>query len=186
MPRLPDLTPDTMTAAQRDVHAIITAGPRGATQGPFTALLHSPDLTQAVQQLGVYIRYNSQVPKRQRELAICLIGAAWKADFEWHVHAPLAAAEGIPAEALAQIARGESPDLTDPTDQITQQFVAELQETRQVCAATYTAAVKAFGESGVVDLTGLVGYYTLLAMTLNTFEVGVPEDADVPWINKPD
>jgi 4-carboxymuconolactone decarboxylase len=185
MPRLPDLTPDTMTAAQRDVHASITAGPRGATQGPFTALLHSPDLTQAVQQLGVYIRYNSQVPKRQRELAICLVGAAWKADFEWHVHAPLAAAEGIPTEALAQIARGESPDLTDPTDRITQRFVSELQETKRVSDPTYRQAVEAFGESGAVDLTGLVGYYTLLAMTLNTFEVGVPSDADVPWIKAP-
>ena len=183
MSRLPSLTPDTMTPAQQKVHASISAGPRGEARGPFTALLHSPDLTQAVEQLGVYIRYNSQVPKRQRELAICLVGATWKADFEWHVHAPLAAQEGIPAEALAQIARGETPDLTDPIDQITQRFVSELQETKTVSTPTYKQAVEAFGDSGVVDLTGLVGYYTLLAMTLNTFEVGVPKGSDVPWIN---
>ena len=99
-----------------------------------------------------------------------------------HVHAPLAMNAGIPAEALDQIASGEVPVLKDLLDQVTSGFVLELLQTRRVSDATYRLAVEAFGEAGVVDLTGLVGYYTLLAMTLNTFEVSVPEDADIPWV----
>jgi 4-carboxymuconolactone decarboxylase len=174
-----------MTPAQSKVHASITSGPRakslGPLGGPFGPLLHSPDMTRHIEQLGVYIRYNSAVPMRQRELAICMIGATWQADFEWYAHAPIAEAQGIPATALAQIAAGQAPDLSDPQDIAAANFVAELMQTRRVSDATYTAALQAFSEVGVVDLTALVGYYTLLAMTLNTFEVPVPEGADIPW-----
>lgn len=182
MNRLPNLSPETMSAAQLEVFKSINSGPRGKSRGPFTALLHSPELTRQVEQLGVYIRYNCRIPIRQRELAICLVGADWHADYEWHVHAPLAMNAGIPAEALDQIASGEVPVLKDLLDQVTSGFVLELLQTRRVSDATYRLAVEAFGEAGVVDLTGLVGYYTLLAMTLNTFEVSVPEDADIPWV----
>lgn len=181
MNRLPNLSPETMSAAQFEVFKSINSGPRGRSQGPFTALLYSPELTRQVERLGVYIRYNCRVPSRQRELAICLVGADWHADFEWHVHEPLALKAGIPAVALDQISRGQAPVLKDPLDRVTSSFVRELLQTRRVSDATYGLAVEAFGEAGVVDLTGLVGYYTLLAMTLNTFEVPVPEGADIPW-----
>lgn len=185
MPRLPSLSPDQMTPAQARVHASIVSGPRGKSlgplDGPFAPLLYSPAMAQHIEQLGVYVRYNSQVPRRQRELAICIIAAHWHADFEWYSHAPLAAEEGVPQKALDQIAKGEAPELSEPLDQIIFDFTHALIHRHRVDDATYQRTVHAFGEGGVVDLTGLVGYYTLLAMTLNTFEVDVPEDAEIPW-----
>lgn len=188
MQRLPSLTPDQMNAAQRQVHGSITSGPRGtslgALQGPFAPLLYSPEMTQHVEQLGVYLRYNCTVPIRQRELAICIIGAHWQADFEWFTHAPIAQEQGVPAAALSRIAARQDPDLSDPLDQITYEVITELHTTRRLSDALYARAVEAFGAVGMVELTGLVGYYTLLAMTLNTFEVAVPQDADIPWRQK--
>lgn len=181
MSRLPKLSPDEMTPAQAEVHASITSGPRGVVQGPFTALIHSPELTDPVQQLGAYLRYNSRIPERQRELVICTVGATWQADFEWYAHAPLAIKAGIPATAMDQIAKGETPDLSDPRDQLAFRFATELITTKRISETTYADAITAFGAAGVVDLTGLIGYYTLLAMTLNTFEVDVPEGSDIPW-----
>lgn len=185
MPRLPSLSPEQMTPAQTRVHTSIISGPRGKSMGPlngpFAPLLYSPEMTQHIEQLGVYLRYNSHVPRRQRELAICIIGAHWQADFEWHTHAPIAAEEGVPHQALAQIAAGEAPKLSDPLDRITFEFTRALIHEHRVDDATYSRAVDALSERGVVDLTGLVGYYTLLAMTLNTFEVAVPKDAEIPW-----
>ena len=181
MNRLNQLSPEQMTPAQLEVYQSISAGPRGEVRGPFLPLIHSADMTKHIEKLGAYIRYESRVPERQRELAICMVGAAWQADFEWYTHAPLARKQGISDAALAQIAKGETPVLEDPLDQITFQLVNEVQKTRRVSDDTYGRAVELLDEQGVVDLVGLVGYYTLLAMTLNTFEVDVPADSDIPW-----
>ena len=185
MRRLSDVSPQNMTSEQLEVYKSITSGPRGQVRGPFSALLHSPDMTRHIEKLGVYIRYNSHVPARQRELAICIIGADWQADYEWYAHAPLVIKAGLPEVALEQIARGENPDLSDPMDIAVSRFTKELISTKRVSDATYRNTVEALGEKGTVDLTGLIGYYTLLAMTLNTFEISVPDDADVPWADKP-
>ena len=181
MGRLPDLSPDDMTPAQAEVYQSITSGVRGSASGPFSALLYSPELTSRVEQLGVYIRYECAVPLRQRELAICIVGAHWKADYEWHVNAPLAVKAGNAENTLDIISRGGTPEFDDATDAILHCFITELLRTTRVNDETYREAVAQFGEKGTVDLTGLVGYYSLLAMTLNTFEVYVPEDADIPW-----
>ncbi len=182
MGRLKELSPNNMDAAQLEVFQSITAGPRGSLQGPFTALVHSPELARHVEQLGVYARYECRVPERQRELVICMVGAHWQADFEWYAHAPLALKAGIPVAALDQIGRGDAPVWDDPLDQVAAAFAAEVLQSRRVSDGTYGQVVAALGEAATVDLTGLIGYYTLLAMTLNTFDVPVPEGAEIPWV----
>lgn len=183
MSRLAELDPEHMSVEQKAVYDSIVAGPRGAVGGPFGALLYSPELTSLVQQLGVYIRYQCDVPARQRELLICLVSTHWRADYEWYVHAPLAVKSGIPQSALNQIANGQTPTFSDPKDACVVEFGTELLKNGRVSDNTYNKSVDLFGEKGTVDMTGLLGYYGLLAMTLNTFEVDVPDDADIPWLD---
>ena len=186
MSRLPVLSLEDMTPEQVEVYDLIASGVRGTAGGPFSALLYSPGLTRCVEQLGVYIRYQCAVPERQRELLICMIASHWRADFEWYIHAPLALNLGIPEDVLSKISKGEAPSFVDPADAVAHAFATQTMQTGRVSDSTYDKAVATFGEKGVVDLTGLLGYYSLLAMTLNTFEVEVPEDADIPWAGSVD
>ncbi len=181
MGRLPTLLPQDMNAAQAEVYNSMKAGIRGMSGGPFAALLHSPTLTSRVEQLGVYVRFECTVPERQREMVICIVSAHWSADYEWYTHAPLALKAGVPEATLARIGMKQMPDFEDAADRAAYTFAHELLETKQVCDETYAAALAAFDQTGVVDLTGLIGYYALLAMTLNTFQIDVPEDATIPW-----
>jgi len=181
MTRVPPLVRDQLTPAQLEVYNSIAAGARGGVRGPFTVLLHSPELARRVEQLGVYCRFQCAVPHRQRELAICTVAAHWQADYEWYAHAALALKQGISEQILAAIADGRTPDLADADDRVVYAFARELLGTGRVSDATYAAVTDRFGDAGAVDLSGLLGYYTLLAMTLNAFEVDVPEDAEIPW-----
>jgi len=183
MTRVPPLTRDQLTPSQAEVYNSIAAGARGGVRGPFTVLLHSPELARKVEQLGVYCRFQCRVPHRQRELAICTVAAHWKADYEWYAHAGQAQKQGVPEAALAAIAAGQPPELDDPDDDAVYGFAQELLRTGRVSDAAYESVVKRFAEAGAVDLSGLLGYYTLLAMTLNAFEVDVPEDAEIPWLS---
>jgi len=182
MSRLSDLTAEDMDPAQVEVYNSIRSGPRGKSSGPFSALLYSPELTTKVEQLGVYIRYECTVPVRQRELLICVVAAHWRADYEWYVHAPLAVESGISQSQLNEIADGMQPQFVDANDNCAYNFATQLLQRGRVSDETYRKAIDIFGEKTTVEMTGLLGYYVLLAMTLNTFEVDVPESANIPWI----
>jgi 4-carboxymuconolactone decarboxylase len=181
MSRIPQLTRSQLDGPQMEVFNAIAAGARGGVRGPFTVLLHSAELARRVEQLGLYCRFQCRVPERQRELAICLVAARWRADYEWYAHSSLAAKQGIPQDVLDAIGAGDRPVLADPADEIVYEFASELLGSGRVSDKTFAAAIRLLGEPGAVDLTGLLGYYTLLAMTLNVFEVDVPEDATIPW-----
>jgi len=184
MSRLPTLSLEEMSTEQIEVFNSIVSGARGMIGGPFNALLYSPELTKHVEQLGVFVRYQCSVPERQRELAICVIAAHWRADFEWYIHAPLTLKQGVSENALKLIGEGKTPSFDDPADAVVYAFATELIRAGRVSDDTYRTALKIFGEKGTVDLTGLLGYYTLLAMTLNTFEVEVPENIVIPWADE--
>lgn len=170
-----------LTEAQQAVYDSIAAGPRGAVSGPFGVLLHNPAVAGPVERLGAFLRYECSVPKRQRELAILVIGSHWRADFEWFAHAPIARELGHPEPVLAAIAAGDEPNVDDPLDQAVHDFTRELLRERRVSDATFARAEAVLGKVGALDLTTLVGYYSLLAMVLNTFEVAAPDPAQVPW-----
>ena len=179
--RPPVLDEGSLTAAQQEVFDAIRSGPRGLVEGPLRVWLHSPALAEPAQRLGAFCRYGTRLPARLSELAIITVGAHWRSGFEWHVHAPIAQRAGIAAEAIEAIRTGGTPTLTQPDEQAVYDFCRELLETRQVSDPAYEMAVRRIGLEAVVELVGLLGYYTLISMTINAFRVPVPQGASEPF-----
>ena len=163
------------------MHDAIVSGPRGRVQGPLRMWLESPVLADRAQALGAFCRYESALPPRLSELAIIVTGAFWRAGFEWHVHAPLARDAGIPEAAIEAIREGHEPSFDHEDERAVHVFTRELLETRRVGEATYAAAFAALGQRGVVDLVGIIGYYGLISLTINAFEVDVPAPHPDPF-----
>jgi 4-carboxymuconolactone decarboxylase len=180
MPRLSPLDLDALDAEQREVADAIVAGPRGGLRGPFEVWLRSPQLCDRAQKLGEFCRFGSALPPHLSELAILLTGRHWRAQYEFFAHSRLARQAGIPDAVIDAIRLGESPALEDPAQQVVYDAVTEYLATTRLSDATYARAIEALGERGLVDLIGVVGYYGLVSMTLNVFEVGVPEGETPP------
>ena len=180
MARIPLPAPESMTPAQRRVYDEVIAGPRGSFVGPLRALIHWPELADHWQKLGALLRFGTEFPPRLSELAILVTARAWDAQFEWYAHEPIARKAGIAEEVIAAIREGRRPVLSDPGEQAVYDYAAELQETHTVSQQTYARAHERFGTLGVVQLTALVGYYSMVAMTLNTHAIPLPEGAVPP------
>jgi 4-carboxymuconolactone decarboxylase len=181
MSRLPNLDPAKMSPEQKKVHDAVIAGPRGKIVGPIKVWLANPGLAEHAQALGAYCRYNTSLPPRLSELAICITGAFWKANYEWFAHAPLAMKAGIDGAALEAIRTGGKPKFDKSDEQLIYDFVSELVTAKRVSNATFARAKTEIGETGVIDLVGIVGYYSLVSVTLNTFELAVPDGEKVPF-----
>ena len=179
--RLPLIPAEQLTPEQKVAVDEMLAGPRGAVIGPFIATLRSPELTRRLQRLGEYIRYDAALPEKLREMAILLTAREWTQGFEWETHAPLAEKAGLSAETIAAIADARLPASMDRGESLVYDVFTELYRDRVVGDATYEAAVKEFGEQGVVDLIALIGYYTTLAMVLNVAQI----EAQGPWALSP-
>lgn len=160
-----------MTAEQIRVHQAIAKGPRGAVRGPLAVWLHRPGLADKAQALGQYCRYDSSLSPRLSELAIVTMGRLWSAAYEWDAHRPLAAAAGIDDAVLDAIEQETTPAFTKHDEQLVFEFVTSLNEDRAISDALYRRAVDLLTEAGVVDLVGIVGYYTLISMTINVFQI---------------
>lgn len=171
--RLP--LPDALTAEQKTAVEAITAGPRGSLFGPFLPLLRSPELMTRLQQVGAYLRFDSTVPLHLRELVILVVARDWNQDFEWGYHAPLARCAGLDDAVVEAVSRGAA--VTGPPDvHAVWTLVRELLDTRRVSDAVFDRARDHVGESGVVDLIAVAGYYTTLAMTMNAAHTPVPPE----------
>ena len=181
MSRLEDIDPSALTPEQRRVYDAILASPRKIVQGPLRVWLNSPGLADRAQALGAFCRYGTTLSQRLSELAIITTGAHWRAGFEWAVHAPIALAAGLDADAVEAIRLGREPDLTSPEERSVYQFSSELLRTRHVSEATYRIARETLGEVALVDLVGILGYYGLISMTINAFEVPLPAGAPDPF-----
>lgn len=179
-PRIADIVTDQLSPEQRRTYDAIAASPRGKVEGPLRIWLTSPELADRAQALGAFARYGTCLPLRLSELAILVTGAYWQAGFEWHVHAPIAREAGITTEAIAAIRHGERPKFTDEDQAAVYDFARELLQTRAVGDETYARAQRLFGDRGVVDLVGVLGYYGLISMTIKAFRVPVP-DASEPF-----
>jgi 4-carboxymuconolactone decarboxylase len=178
--RLPPLPPGSLTPAQQQAAAELASGPRGAVFGPFVPLLRSPDLLSPLQKTGEYLRYRSALPPRLSEFAILIVARRWNQQYEWHVHAPIAAKAGVPEGHIAAVAAGRRPDAMAPDEAVVHDFLQELQHNRSVSDATYGRMVALFGERGAVDLCGLCGYYTTLAMVMNVARTALPQGVSPP------
>lgn len=185
MSRLPPLTPDTMSAEQRRVHDMIASGPRGRVEGPLFSWLHAPGLAERAQELGAYCRYGTSLPPRLSELAILVTAEYWRAAFEWYAHAPIALKGGLPAGVIEAIRVGAAPAFAQEDERVVYDYARELLRNREVSQATAARAHAMLGNTGVVDLVGILGYYALISMTIKGFEVPLPPGERDPFEGLP-
>jgi 4-carboxymuconolactone decarboxylase len=183
MPRTPEIVYTELDADQRRVYDAITAGPRGQVQGPLKVWLQSAELADRAQALGAFCRFGTGLPPRLSELAIIITGAHWRAGFEWFAHAPIAIKAGIDPAAVEAIRTGRKPHLAKPDEAAVYAFAHELLTTHAVSEATYQTAVAQLGKKGVVELTGVLGYYGLISMTIKAFEVPLPPGTPEPFVD---
>lgn len=180
MSRLAQLSIDEMSPEQREVAEAIISGPRGGMRGPFNAWLRSPGVARHAQELGAHVRFGTSLPRDLSELAILLTGKQWKAQFEFWAHARLAREAGLAEGIIEAIRTGTEPPFTRDEERVIYDVVTEYFQTNRLSEETYRRAIDRFGETGLVDLIGTVGYYGLVSMTLNIFEVAVPEGETEP------
>ena len=184
-PRMPPLAQDRMNPAQKQAVADMLAGPRGKVDGPYWAIMRSPGLTAAMQKTGEYFRFQCQLDKRLTELAILLTARAWTQQYVWDFHAAVAAHVGLKRSSVEAIAEARRPlDLADD-EAVVYDFVAELLANKSVSDATYSRALPLLGETGLMDLLGVVGYYSMLATVLNVARVPLENDRPLPLTPMP-
>ena len=181
-PRFKPLVESEMSEAQLKAVREVASGPRGRLDpdGPSALLLRSPELMSRTQKVGEYLRFNSSLPRRLNEFAILITARQWNAQLEWFVHQPLAVKAGLAPAVAADLAQGKRPTGMTDDEEIVYQFCKEVHETKTVSDPIFKAAVDKFGERGVIDLIGLTGYYTMLAMVLNVAKQPLPNGAPPP------
>ncbi len=176
--RMPPIAESDLTPEQRTAGEELANGPRGAVFGPFVPLLRSPELMRRVQKTGEYLRYGSALPPRLSEFVILIVSRWWGQGFEWHVHSKIAAEVGVAKETIDAISEGRRPAAMTAEEEIVYDFCTELHVNHAVSDASYEKMLALFGERGVIDVTGLCGYYGLLAMVMNVARTPVPEGAE--------
>lgn len=187
--RLPLLEPGALDAAQRDLYASIAQGPRatgpfsivdsaGRLAGPFNALLHSPAIGSAVEQLGAALRFGGDLDARTRELVICTVAAHWDSAYEWYAHERVAREVGVRDAELEIVRDGGVPDGLPPAEVAALELATALLRERRVRPELYDLVVDHHGPSGLVEICTAVGYYQLLAGLLAAADVGVRVDQD--------
>jgi len=179
--RMPEMTLEKMTPAQRNIAEAIMNGPRGRMRGPFNAWLRNPVLADRLQKVGEYVRFNTSLDKRINEMAILMTAQAWGAQYEWYAHAPLAVKAGLDPSVVAAIGAGRKPENMKDDEAIAWEFITQLRRDHSVDDPTYTRALEKFGEPGIVDLIAVNGYYDVVSMTLNVARVKPPAEAELPF-----
>ena len=174
--RMPPIPRDRMTEAQKKAAAEFEAA-RGTLGGPWAVILRSPEMLNRARALSDYLRFNSSLPPRLSELVILITAREWAQNYEWNAHHPLALKGGLDPEIAKAVAEGRRPDRMAEDEAALYDFCIELHRNRVVSDATYARALAKFGEQGVVDAIGLSGWYTLVAMTLNTARTPLPAGA---------
>ena len=173
--RMPEIPPDKMTEAQKKAAEEFAAGRGVPVFGPFIPLLRSPEVMLRAKAMGDYLRYKSVLPPKLNEFAILITARQWTQQYEWAVHYPIAIKAGLSAEIAKAVLEGRRPQSLPEDEEIIYEFCMELHRNQSVSDATYARALSKFGEQGVIDLVGVNGYYTFLAMVLNTARTPVPK-----------
>lgn len=174
--RMPPIPKERMTDAQKKAAAEFEAA-RGSLGGPWAVILRSPDMINRARALSDYLRFNSSLPPRLSEFVILITAREWAQQYEWNAHHPLAVKGGLNPDIAKAVAEGRRPDKMADDEAALYDFCIELHRNRSVSDATYARAVAKFGEQGVVDAIGLSGWYTLVAMVLNTARTPLPDGA---------
>jgi 4-carboxymuconolactone decarboxylase len=180
MSRLAPMEVDNLDAEQRRVYDAVVSGPRGSVRGPVPFWLKSPGLADPAQRLGAFLRFESGLPAKLRELAILVTARATTAQYEWYMHRPLAEKAGLAPEIADAVAARVEPPFADSDEALTSELARSLTRTHAIDEPLFGKGLARFGERGMVELVGLVGYYTMVAMTLNAFGATLPEGVEPP------
>jgi 4-carboxymuconolactone decarboxylase len=165
--RLPLPADHAMSPAQRKAAQALVDSPRKGVYGPFVPLLRSPVLLDRVARMGEYLRFESVLDARVRELVTCAVARHASNQFEWAMHAPLAVKAGVAPEAIEGLRLGARPRSLAPDEEAAFELAAELLRTQGVSDPTYAAALQIFGEQGIVELATLVGYFAMVSWVMN-------------------
>jgi 4-carboxymuconolactone decarboxylase len=178
--RFGDLVPDDITSEQQRVIDTFTDGPRKGIGGPFAAMLRSPQLTDAVRGVGDHVRFNSSIPDHLNEMAILITARYWTAQYEFYAHRNLALRAGLRSEIPTAIAEGRVPPNMNDDEAAVYEFTTQLLRTGAVTDGAFDGIKSRFGETGVIDLVGAVGYYCLVSFVLNIDRFPLPEGEEAP------
>jgi 4-carboxymuconolactone decarboxylase len=173
--RLKLLSPGEMNENQKQTYDEAIAGKRGSAPAPMMAWLNSPEMARHATRLGEQLRFNTMFPPNLSEIAILVTARHWTAHYEWYAHRRLALKGGLDAKIIDAIRDRRTPSFDDPTAQMIYDVAKSLHEGHGLAQPLYDAAIALLGERGVVEIIGLCGYYTMVSMTLNTFEFGLPD-----------
>lgn len=165
--RLPEIPVDQYTAEQIKAAQEFEAARKKAPWGPFAMLIYSPELMNNARAMGDYLRYNSAFDSALSEFAILITAREWSQDYEWSVHYPIAIKAGLKPEIAQALKEGRRPEGMSEEQTIVYDFTIELQRYKQVSDVTFAKTEKRFGKKGAIDLAGIAGYYTFLAMEMN-------------------
>ena len=165
------LTEAELSPTQTRVYEAIVSGPRGGVRGPLAVWLHRPELANKAQQLGQYCRYESSLPPRLRELAILTTAKLWNAHYEWDIHISFAEKYGLSPEVIEALSQENRPKFLNKSEEVVYNFTQELYATRSISDETFAATILYLGQDQTLDLVGLLGYYSLISMTVKAFSV---------------
>jgi 4-carboxymuconolactone decarboxylase len=183
-PRLALIDEQRMNDAQRALLEALRAGPRGKSitpRGPFAVWMHAPEFGDLAQKLGAHCRYQTALPPRLSEFAILCTARLWRAQYEWFAHAPMAEKGGVKLETIQNLRAGRMPKSAPKDERAIYDFIQELHKTKRVSDRTYKRVHGFLGDAAMVELTGILGYYVLISMTLNVFGMLPPEDAKLAF-----
>jgi 4-carboxymuconolactone decarboxylase len=178
--RLPAIPADKQSADQQQAVSEFRAARNAELSGPFIPMLHSPEVMTRARAMGDYLRYKTRLEPRLSELVILIAARSWTLRYEWAVHYPIALKAGVKADVAQAIAERRRPAEMTAEETTLYDFCDELIRTQAVSDPVYARMVSAFGEKGVVDTVGIVGYYTMLAMMLNTARTPAPGNGAPP------
>jgi 4-carboxymuconolactone decarboxylase len=180
--RFPPLKAEELNPAQKAWAEMIAPAPRNAkvTNPPYRAYVRSPDLAPRLSTLSDYLRWNTSLPPRLSELAILITARQWTAQYEWFAHYPLALKGGLDPKVAGDIAAGKRPDNMKDDEAALYDLAMALYRDKKVSDPVYKAALEKFGERGIMDIIGIMGYYDLVSMTLITMKAEAPNDSVPP------
>lgn len=178
--RMPRIPPEKMSDAQKKAAAELAAGPRGVLRGPFVPLMRSPELMSRTQKVGEYLRFHCPLDKRIGEMATLMAARHWTQQYEWQAHHQHALKAGLKPAIIEAIAEGRRPGGMADDEETVYDFVTELFANKSVCDKTYERTVAKFGEQGVIDVVGVCGYYTMIAMIMNVARTAMPDGKPLP------
>ena len=192
--RLPWLAPQDLDPGARELYERILGGPRtqvprafpltddaGRLNGPFNAMLLTPEVGSALQELGAAIRYRSSLSSRAREIAILEVSVLRHSSFEWYAHVRVGEQAGLTNDEIAALRDGHPAPTFDPTESLVRDLVATLIRDRDLDDATFTSASQHLGNRALMELIALVGYYDLLALSLRVWRTPLPAGAEAPF-----